>query len=225
MRDRIRRILKETLNWGDKDSVSWVEDPKWKTDPSYTEDLSWKSDPEKSYWKKSEEGGSSSSGGETVTEEEDLESEEDPFSWIRDTEEHPNYNGHPQGVVYLRDHDEIDEFCDIIENYNGGVLPRDGGVLPREDDRGDLHQALEYRRNDLEEENYDPSEAILSTSFFVEKSEPGILSVGYWDYDVDHETIREWLRDDDQMFNQEYRLHTDLNQLIKVFEGYQNPEL
>jgi hypothetical protein len=213
--------LKESLNWGDKDSVSWAGDPNWSTDPNYTEDPNWKSDPKKSYWEKSEEGGSSSGGstggGETVTEEEDLETE-DPFSWLRDTEEHPNYNGHPQGVVYLHGHDEIDEFCDIIENYNGGILPRG-------DARENLHRGLEYRRNDLEEDERDASEAVLSASFFVERGKPGVLSVGYWDYDVDHETIREWFNYDDQNFNQEYRLHTNLNDVRKVFDGYQNPEL
>jgi len=121
-------------------------------------------------------------------------------------------------VVYLYDHDEIDEFCDIIENYNGGVLPRG-------DARHNLHNGLEYRRNDLETDERDISEAVLSASFFVERKWPGVLSVGYWDYDVDHETIREWFHYDGSTFNKEYRLYTNLNDVRKVFEDYQNPEL
>ncbi len=223
MRDRIRRIIRESLTeasgWtDDKDSTYWSNDTlHWASDTSFSsKDPDWELNTDKSYWK---QGPGSTSGEETVKEEEDLESEEDPFSWLRDTEEHPNYNGHPQGVVYLRDHDEIDEFCDIIENYNGGILPRG-------DARDNLHRGLEFRRNDLEAADYDPSEAILSASFFVERgTRKGVLSVGYWDYDVDHETIREWFNEEDQNFNQEYRLHTNLNDVRKVFENYQNPEL
>ena len=143
---------------------------------------------------------------------------ESDWDWVKDVGEHPNYNGHPQGVVYLYDHDEIDEFCDIIEKYNGGVLPR-GDV------RNNLHNGLEYRRNDLEADERDISEAVLSASFFVERGNPGVLSVGYWDHDVDHETIRGWFKYDGSNFNEEYRLYTNLNDVRKVFEDYQNPEL
>ena len=229
MRDRIKKLLRETLKetsgWtDDKDSTYWSNDTiHWASDTSFSgKDPDWDTSLGKSYWKQgpgSTGGESSGSGEETVKEEEeDLESEEDPFSWLRDSEVHPNYNGHPQGVVYLYDHNEIDEFCDIIEKYNGGVLPRG-------DARENLHRGLEYRRNDLEEDERDASEAVLSASFFVERGKPGVLSVGYWDYDVDHETIREWFNYDDQNFNQEYRLHTNLNDVRKVFDGYQNPEL
>lgn len=225
MRDRIRKILREASGWtDDKDTTHWSDDSvHWSSDKSFSDkDPDWDPSLDKSYWKQgpgSTSGGESSGGGEeTVKEEEDLESEEDPFSWLRDTEEHPNYNGHPQGVVYLHDHDEIDEFCDIIENYNGGILPRG-------DARENLHRGLEYRRNDLEEDGRGTSEAVISASFFVERGKPGVLSTGYWDYDVDHETIREWFNYDDQTFNQEYRLHTNLNDVRKVFENYQNPEL
>ena len=217
MRDRIKKLLRESLNWGDKDTP-WSDTSFSNKDNSYGEDSTWKIDADKSYWKKSESGGGSSSEGETVTEDEEMEIEDDPFSWLRDSEVHPNYNGHPQGVVYLYDHDEIDEFCDIIEKYNGGVLPRG-------DARHNLHNGLEYRRNDLEVDGRDISEAVLSASFFVEKKWPGVLSVGYWDYDVDHEAIREWFHYDGSTFNQEYRLYTNLNDVRKVFEDYQNPEL
>lgn len=217
MRDRIKKLLRESLNWGDKDTP-WSDTSFSNKDNSYGEDSTWKIDPDKSYWKKSESGGGSSSEGETVTEDEEMEIEEDPFSWLRDSEVHPNYNGHPQGVVYLHGHDEIDEFCDIIANYNGGVLPRG-------DARHNLHRGLESRRDDLELDERDISEAVLSASFFVERKLPGVLSVGYWDYDVDHETIREWFHYDGSTFNQEYRLYTNLNDVRKVFEDYQNPEL
>lgn len=228
MRDRIKKLLRETLKetsgWtDDKDSTYWSDDSvHWGSDKLFSDkDPDWDPSLGKGYWKQGpgSTGGESSGGGEeTVTEDEEMEIEDDPFSWLRDSEVHPNYNGHPQGVVYLYDHDEIDEFCDIIENYNGGVLPRG-------DARHNLHNGLEYRRNDLEVDGRDISEAVLSASFFVERKLPGVLSVGYWDYDVDHEAIREWFQYDGSNFNEEYRLYTNLNDVRKVFEDYQNPEL
>lgn len=142
---------------------------------------------------------------------------ESDFDWIKTVSEHPNYKGHPQGVVYLYDHDEIDEFCDIIENYNGGVLPRSSA-------RSNLHQGLEHTRDELESSDYDPSNAVISASFFVERKVPGVLSVGYWGYEVDKRDISDWLSYDDT-FNREYYLYSNLDQVRKVFEDYQNPEL
>ena len=54
---------------------------------------------------------------EFVDEEENIN--ESDWGWLEDTKEHANYNGHPQGIVKIYDHDEIDRFVDIIDNYNG----------------------------------------------------------------------------------------------------------
>jgi hypothetical protein len=200
--------LDESLEWVDKDNT-YGGDERFSTDPTWKGDDNWSTNPERSYWKQGDAG--SSGGGEDVN-----ESDED-WSWLEDTGEHPSYNGHPQGVVYLRDHDEIDEFCDIIENYNGGELPRGGA-------RENLHSGLENSRDELEGSDYDPSNAVLSASFFVERKIPGILSVGYWGYDVGHYDITEWLSYEDT-FNQEYHLYTNLNQVREIFKDYQNPKL
>jgi hypothetical protein len=209
--------LKESLNWSDKDTANWDKDPNWGTDNYYGPDVNnWTTDTAKSQWVQGDGGSSSKSSEDTMSEEDELEFGDD-FDWAKNTGVQPNYNGHPQGVVYLRDHDEIGEFCDIIETYNGGELPR-GDV------RENLHSGLEYSRNELEGSDYDPSNAVISASFFVEKKIPSLLSVGYWGYDVDDRSIFEWLEDGDT-FNNEYELYTNLNQVKKVFEDYQNPEL
>jgi hypothetical protein len=209
--------LKESLNWSDKDTINWDKDPNWGTDNYYGPDTNnWTTDTAKSQWVQGDGGGVSKSSEDTMSEEDEIEFGDD-FDWAKNTGVQPNYNGHPQGVVYLRDHDEIDEFCDIIETYNGGELPR-GNV------RENLHSGLENSRDELEGSDYDPSNAVISVSFFVEKNKPSLLSVGYWGYDVADRSIFEWLEDGDT-FNNEYELYTNLNQVKKVFEDYQNPEL
>ena len=202
--------LDESLNWSDNDTASWDKDKNFSTDPTFITDPNWASSPEKSYWVQGSTGGSSESG-------EDVNESEEDWGWLENTQIHPNYKGHPQGVVYLYDHDEIDEFCDIIENYNGGVLPRG-------DARGNLHQGLEHTRDELESSDYDPSNAVISASFFVERKEPGLLSVGYWGYEVDERDISSWLHYGDT-FNKDYHQYSNLDQVRKVFEDYQNPEL
>lgn len=216
--------LDESLNWSDKDTINWDKDKLFNSqDPSFSPDANWTTSPERSYWVQGSTGGSSESGpgssgeGETMDEEDELEFGGD-FDWAKDVEVHPNYNGHPQGIVYLYNHDEIDEFCNIIENYNGGELPRGNA-------RTNLHNGLELRRDELEGEGYDISKALLSVSFFVETNKPGLLSVGYWNYRVTDDEIYEWLEDDSYTFNNEYELYVNLNQVKKVFENYQNPEL
>ena len=146
---------------------------------------------------------------------------EGDFDWLKDTKEHANYKGHPQGIVLLRDHQEIDKFCDIIDEYNGEVV---------DDARDWLHSGLEDRRDEIEsmsaEDNYDYGEAVLSVSFFVEKRHPGKLTLGYWPYDVIEEewSIEDWL-DDDYTFNRDYEIYNNLNQVEEIFKNYQNPDL
>jgi hypothetical protein len=198
IRNIIKSLLYESLDWSDKDET-FDTDKSFSNDQSWSNDPEWELNPDKSYWKQGEVGGSS--GGEDVSES------EDGLDWIRDTGGHPNYDGHPQGVVYLYNHDEIDEFCDIIENYNGGVLPR-----------GDARDELHYGLDGVTD--YD----MLSVSFFVEKDEPGVLTVGYWDHPVKHEDINEWFSWGDT-FNEEYELYTNLNQVRELFRDYKNPNL
>jgi hypothetical protein len=151
---------------------------------------------------------------------------EGDMSWIEDIEPHPNYEGHPQGIVLLRNHQEIDEFCDIIDNYNGGITNQS------DDARHDLHQGLENRKGELEEmsaeDGEDYGEAILSCSFFVERRRPNKLTVGYWPYDVttigQEININTWL-DGNYTFNEDYQIYKNLNQLKTIFKNYKNPVL
>lgn len=149
---------------------------------------------------------------------------ESEWDWLEDTREHANYNGHPQGIVKIYDHDEIDRLCDIIDNYNG---------FPSTNDRNNLHQGLEYRKDELEEmsaeDNSDYGEAMLTVSFFVEGEPkgygPNALTVGYWPYEVDQWDIKYWLDDNNYIYNRVYELYDNLEQVENLFKDYQNPNL
>ena len=149
---------------------------------------------------------------------------EGDMSWIEDIEPHPNYKGHPQGIVLLRNHQEIDEFFDIIDNYNGGRTNQS------DDARANLHHGLEGRKGELEEmsaeDGEDYGDALLSASFFVERRKPNKLTVGYWAHDVteDKRNINWWL-DGDYTFNKDYRIYKNINQLKTIFKNYKNPVL
>jgi len=149
---------------------------------------------------------------------------EGDMSWIEDIEPHKNYEGHPQGIVLLHNHQEIDEFCDIIDNYNGDRTTETTFI------DGELHKALEDRKDELEEmsaeDNEDYGEAVLSTSFFVEKRYPNKLTTGYWPYDVseDEMSISDWL-DGGFTFNKEYQIYKNINQLKTTFKNYKKPNL
>lgn len=154
---------------------------------------------------------------EFVDEEENIN--ESDWDWLEDTKEHANYNGNPQGIVKIYDHDEIDRIVDIIDNYNG---------FPSTTDRINIHQGLEDRRDELEElseggEDY--GEAVLSVSFFVEKERrgfgPNALTLGYWPYEVDERGINEWLGHE-LTYNKEYELYEDIEQVEQAFKQFQN---
>jgi len=82
MRDRIKKLLRETLKeasgWTDDKDSTWSTDPYWGgSDKSFSgKDPDWELNADKSYWKQgpgSTGGGTSSSGSEeTVKEGEDL---------------------------------------------------------------------------------------------------------------------------------------------------------
>lgn len=144
---------------------------------------------------------------------------ESDWSWLKDTKEHANYNGHPQGIVKIYDHDEIDRIIDIIDNYNG---------FPSTTDRINIHRGLEDRRDELEglsEDGEDYGEAVLSVSFFVEKDRggfgPNALSLGYWPYEVDERDINDWL-DLGFTYNRECELYEDIEQVEQAFKQFQN---
>ncbi len=144
---------------------------------------------------------------------------ESDWDWLEGTKEHANYNGHPQGIVKIYDHDEIDRIVDIIDNYNG---------FPSTTDRINIHQGLEDRRDELEafsEDGEDYGEAVLSVSFFVEKERrgfgPNALTLGYWPYEVDEGGINEWLGHK-LTYNKEYELYEDIEQVEQAFKQFQN---
>lgn len=151
--------------------------------------------------------------------EESKKINESDWDWLEDTKEHANYNGNPQGIVKIYDHDEIDRIVDVIDNYNG---------FPSTTDRINIHQGLEDRRDELEElseggEDY--GEAVLSVSFFVEKERrgfgPNALTLGYWPYEVDERGINEWLGHE-LTYNKEYELYEDIEQVEQAFKQFQN---
>jgi hypothetical protein len=200
--------MDESLEWSDKDN-SYGNDEKYSADTSWKTDDNWTPNPDKSYWKQGSTGtgGGESSDGGDVNEEEDILGDEDEFDWIKQIEEFPNYNGFPQGVVYVDNHQEIDLFYELLQKIN----PKD---FVGRGDINRLHQGLESMRDEVEAEGYDSSEAILSISFFVEKDYPGGLSFGYWSYDVDEGGIYDWLKYDDT-FNREYKLYNCVYDLEK----------
>lgn len=140
--------------------------------------------------------------------------ESSDFDWVEKIKPHPNYKGRPQGIVLLNNHQEIDEFYDIIDKYNGET---------NIEGRNNLHEALEDRRDELEiisaEDGEDYGETVLSVTFFVERRRPNKLTTGYWNYDVTDDVveINDWLGYD-ETFNREYKIYHNLDDLKKVFE-------
>lgn len=147
---------------------------------------------------------------------------ESDFDWVKDTGAHPNYKGHPQGIVILKSHTEIDEFCDIIDNYNDETTEFSDNA------RDDLHQGLEDRKGELEEMSFedgvDYGDALLSVTFFVEKRRPNKLTIGYWGYDIDEQGVKSWLMHD-FTFNREYQKYDNVGMVKNIFKNYKNPDL
>jgi hypothetical protein len=192
--------LDESLEWTDKDN-SYGNDERYSNDGSWKADDNWTPNPDKSYWKQGSVGSTSSSGGESVSEG------IDDLGWIKDIEEFPNYNGFPQGVVYVGSHEEITMFYELIQKINPKNFDGRGNIY-------NLHQGLEERRDEAEAEGYDSSDSLIAISFFVEKDYPEGLSTGYWSYDVDEDEINEWLSGGDT-FSQDYRLYNSVYNLKK----------
>ncbi len=203
-----KQNIKEGSGWTDEKDSVWGQNTWSDTDKYFSKDPDWEPNPDKSYWKQG------SSGEETVKEEDELLGDENSFDWIDKEKVTPNYEGFPQGVVYLRDHDEIDMFVNLINKIN----PKDFGGR-HINYVNHMHDALEGRRDELEAEGYDSSDAIISASFFVEKGYPNGLSIGYWGYEVSDVDIGWWLKED-ETFNGEYDLYTSLSDLEKILKYY-----
>jgi hypothetical protein len=115
------------------------------------------------------------------------------FDWTKQVGITPNYQGHPQGVVHLRSHDEIDEFFDLIGSSYGIVGKRKNEL---EVTKRDFHNALEETRDRFEgpdwggHSNWIPT---ISASFFISKKDPTKYDTGYWDFDVEEDSVEDWL--------------------------------
>ena len=90
---------------------------------------------------------------------------ESEFDWTDKVDVTPTYEGHPQGVVYLRSHDEIAEFIKLLGEYNGGWIGPHGGYK-------DFHQAWDSLLDRVEGNDRYSLEWVptMTASFFVEKN-------------------------------------------------------
>lgn len=137
---------------------------------------------------------------------------ESDFDWIKQTPEAPNYNGHPQGVVYLRSHNEISEFLKLLKDYNGGWLgPYNSGY---DDFYEVFDDILTYS------ESVDPNEEpILSVSFFVKKPYPNKLISGYWEHPVDNGDVEDYIYLDSNVINKtNWKIYDNLSDVKLIFK-------
>lgn len=137
-----------------------------------------------------------------------IKEETNNFDWIKDIEV-SNYDGHPQGVVWLRSHSEVTEFFDILDRYNSKSQP-----YPRDN----FHEVMDSILDDAEQDGY---EGIISISFFVIKRYPDMLTSGYWDYGVDGDTVSDWL-DDGTTFNDDYEIYYNFKDFKSLFKAVMN---
>jgi hypothetical protein len=144
---------------------------------------------------------------------------EGEFDWIESTPEASNYGGHPQGVVHLRSHDEISEFIELLKEYNDGWEgPFDEGYMS-------YHQAYDHTLDSFEAGDFDDGwHPTLSASFFINNKYPkDKLVSGYWDYDVESDSIKEWLGDDVHIVDKEnWTLYSDLSDVKRLFKSISN---
>lgn len=143
--------------------------------------------------------------------------ESNDFGWIDDEgiEESPNYQGHPQGAVYLRDHDEIKEFFSLL-GKNGYLTKGTEGNI------SDYHDTLEFVRDRAEHgEYYDDWIPTITVSFFVSKKDPSKYDTGHWDYDVAEDSVQDWLDDhgcEEEVIDCEnWKIYEDISQLRTLF--------
>jgi hypothetical protein len=135
---------------------------------------------------------------------------ESEFDWTDKVGVTPTYEGHPQGVVYLRSHDEIAEFIKLLEKYNGGWVGPHGGYK-------DFHQAWDSLLDSVEGNDWDGYTdwvPTMTASFFVEKKYLNKLTSGYWDHDVDNGDVEDWVENADEVVDKEHwKIYDDVSQL------------
>lgn len=152
--------------------------------------------------------------------------ESSDFDWIKDVEATPNYQGHPQGVVYLKTHKEIEEFFDLLSIY-GMVGKRKTDI---ENTKRDFHNALDGTIDRIESDEwdgYDDWVPVISASFFISKKDPTKYITGYWDFDVDKESVDDWIKgdcEDESIDCNNWRLYKDISEIKELFNYYYTPQ-
>ena len=136
---------------------------------------------------------------------------DDVDAWIESEPTVPNYNGHPQGVVYVRTHEDIETFFDIIEKYNLQSCGKKGEHLMW-GGRTSAHKDLNSLHNPEQTNG-------LTMFFFVRKPKDDRLCIDHTPFILgDTETIGNYLIDMDA-FNKEYGIY-DMYDFKKLFDIY-----
>ena len=155
---------------------------------------------------------------------EDSLNESMDFDWVNNIEESPNYHGYPQGVVYLKSHDEIEEFFEILGNRD---MLKAKELL---DYQKNYHHALEDVRDGFESpdwDGYDDWVPAISSSFFISKKDPTKYLIGYWDYDIDEGSVIDWLHDDGSeeyiIDTENWKIYENISQFRNLFKNL-NPD-
>jgi len=152
--------------------------------------------------------------------------ESSDFDWIKDVVATPNYQGHPQGVVYLKTHKEIEEFFDLLSIY-GMVGKRKTDI---ENTKRDFHNALDGTIDRIESDEwdgYDDWVPVISASFFISKKDPTKYITGYWDFDVDEKSVDDWIKgdcEDESIDCNNWRLYKDISEIKELFNYYYTPQ-
>ena len=145
------------------------------------------------------------------------------FDWTSQADEAPNYQGHPQGVVYLRTHDEIKEFFNLLNTY-GVAGKRNHDAITTQNS---FHEALEDTRDRYESDDWGGHSdwvPTISASFFISKKDPTKYDTGYWDYDVEEDSVEDWLVNEgcehEVIDCENWRIYTDISHLRTLFNDY-----
>ena len=148
---------------------------------------------------------------------------ESEFDWTGNVDEAPNYQGHPQGVVHLRSHDEIREFFKLLSTYGvAGKRSHDAIVT-----QNHFHEALEDTKDRFESDDWGGHSdwvPTISASFFISKNDPTKYDTGYWDYDVQEDSVEDWLTNEgcehEVIDCDNWRIYTDISHLRTLFNDY-----
>jgi hypothetical protein len=154
----------------------------------------------------------------------ELRSLNEDFDWTSQVDITPNYQGHPQGVVHLRSHDEIKEFFDLIGSSYGIVGKRKNEL---EKTKRDFHNAFDETIDRFEGPDWGGHSdwiPTISASFFISKQDPTKYDTGYWDYDVEEDSVEDWLTNEgcehEVIDCENWKIYTDISQLRTLFNDY-----